>query len=550
MPRSLFALVALFSLSGCVTEVVRSAPGTGPFYRVDATIEVRGPDPDAPHLVDFGQVPAGSFQEAEVFIRNVGTDTLQVQDLVLDAPGFTIQNEADVLPLLVPDESTVVVLRYAPVMDASEVAELLVASNDRETPEVSVTLRAEGLAPSVDIDPESFDFGSRELGCVGELPVRVSNVGRGLLTVDGLALEELSGSGELALDAAGITLPLVLQPGEFVEVDVLYVPTDVVPDAAQLVVESDDPQRPAARASWFGTAHLGESRLQQWAQDGNNATDILFVVDNSGSMGAEQASLATNFTAFAQIVEALDVDYQVGVVSTDLGDNGVLQGTTPIVTPNTPDPAGTFAANVNLGTGGSGFERGFDAAYLALTTPNIDPGGANQGFLRDGAGLRIIFVSDEQEQSSLVGAGDPASFVAWAWSLKPNPDHVVLSDITGGLTGCSGAGGSASTGSDYVAATSMTGGISASICDNNWSNALSALGWISQSVADTFELDEAPVPDTIEVRLSSDGLSFVPVYVGWEYDPDLNAIVFAADAVPDNGDFIEVEYAVLGSCEG
>jgi hypothetical protein len=78
---------------------------------------------------------------------------------------------------------------------------------------------------------------------------------------------------------------------------------------------------------------------------------------------------------------------------------------------------------------------------------------------------------------------------------------------------------------------------------------LSALAWLSQSFADTFELSKTPVPDTIEVRVSSDGINFAHIYVGWSYNVALNAVVFDLDHVPDNGDFIEIAYTVMGACE-
>ena len=218
-------------------------------------------------------------------------------------------------------------------------------------------------------------------------------------------------------------------------------------------------------------------------------------------------------------------------------------GTVPIITPSTPDPGGTFSANVNLGINGSGTEQGLEGAYLALSSPNIDPGGANDGFLREEAGLRIIFLSDEAEQSNTVRGWNPADYVAYFQSLKANPDHVITSDITGQMAGCNGSGGNASAGVGYVEATTMTGGLSISICDPNWSASLAALGWLSQSFADTFELSETPVIESIEVRLNN-----VPVYVGWVYDESLNAVVFDLDYIPENGDEIAIEYTVLGDC--
>ncbi len=543
------ALASVGAMAGCSETVLISNPDSAPPTRVDAVIEVTSENPDNPLLVDFGEVPAGEFREQEVNIKNIGTDVLQLQDFVLsNTASFSLVNLGELVPLLTPDSSWVLRVKYEPSQDETIQATLIVASNDRENPEVPVSLRAEGLAPAIDIDPDSFDFGNRELGCVGSLDIQIANIGRADLVISDLTFDDLSGNGEMAL-GAGVTLPLILSPNDATLVEVIYTPTDVQPDTSTLTVLSNDPLRPSATATQFGIAHLGESNTDQFAQDGNNATDILFVVDNSCSMGWAQSSLAVNFASFVQIVEALDMDYQIGVTTTDVGDQGHLEGTTRIVTPNTPDPAGAFASNVNLGVSGSGIEKGLDGAYLALSSPAIDPGGYNDGFMRDEAGLRIISVSDEQEQSTLLSNGDPGAYVNYFQGLKTNPDHVILSDITGGLTGCSGGSGSASSGSDYVQASVMTGGISASICDPNWVSTLSSLAWLSQSFADTFELSKTPVPETIEVRLSTDGINFVPIYVGWSYDSALNALVFDLDHIPDNGDIIEAEYTVLGDCE-
>ncbi|HVI01541.1 MAG TPA: vWA domain-containing protein [Enhygromyxa sp.] len=50
--------------------------------------------------------------------------------------------------------------------------------------------------------------------------------------------------------------------------------------------------------------------------------DILFVIDNSGSMGAEQANLAANFGAFIEVLEQQDVEanYRIGVTTSDNGN--------------------------------------------------------------------------------------------------------------------------------------------------------------------------------------------------------------------------------------
>ncbi len=78
-----------------------------------------------------------------------------------------------------------------------------------------------------------------------------------------------------------------------------------------------------------------EYEAAQEAQDAialtvNKDVDILFVIDNSGSMGEEQATLASNFQAFIEVLEEPDVEanYRIGVTTTDNG-NPWCQGTGP-----------------------------------------------------------------------------------------------------------------------------------------------------------------------------------------------------------------------------
>ncbi len=159
-------------------------------------------------------------------------------------------------------------------------------------------------------------------------------------------------------------------------------------------------------------------------------TDILFVVDDSGSMGEEQANLAQNFQTFIATLAASPVrnDFQIGVTTTSVDQplDAVTTRTTFNVGPNAgqPYPAGAlvavdasgryvssprilrgdsptlvadFQANVNVGTYGSGKEQGLRAALLAVTDRVAD--GQNAGFLRPEARLVLIVVSDEDDCS-------------------------------------------------------------------------------------------------------------------------------------------------------
>ncbi|MGZ6143526.1 MAG: hypothetical protein ACXWLM_09310 [Myxococcales bacterium] len=173
------------------------------------------------------------------------------------------------------------------------------------------------------------------------------------------------------------------------------------------------------------------------------STDILFVVDDSGSMSEEQANLAANLDAFidALIASPVQNNFRIGVTNSSVDDytvNGVtptsygsgpskgvpfpagalvaVHPTTPgsfiydatlyaatggwggnrILDKGSPTLAADFKANVLVGLAGSGKEQPFRAARLALTDRLAD---ANAGFLRDGARLAVIILSDEDDCS-------------------------------------------------------------------------------------------------------------------------------------------------------
>ena len=143
-------------------------------------------------------------------------------------------------------------------------------------------------------------------------------------------------------------------------------------------------------------------QIDVFQQDIRKQVDILIVVDNSDSMIDEQVKLAANFDAFIEQFLDADVDYQIGVVTTDVLDaeqSGRLVGDQRIIssTMDVDEARALFAANVKVCASGSGFEQGLEAARRALSEPLLS--GYNAGLLREGAALSVLFVSDEDDLS-------------------------------------------------------------------------------------------------------------------------------------------------------
>lgn len=167
--------------------------------------------------------------------------------------------------------------------------------------------------------------------------------------------------------------------------------------------------------------------------------DVLLVVDNSCSMIDEQIKLGASFEDFISEFVDAEVDYQIGVTTTDMVDGthrGRLQGDTKIITSDLPfaEASDLFAENVHVCATGSGFERGLDAAKAALSEPVLSE--ENAGFLRDDAKLAIVFVSDEDDLS----VEPVGSYLDHFYSLKGDQpyrdrDLVTISSVVGDLPG-------------------------------------------------------------------------------------------------------------------
>ena len=156
--------------------------------------------------------------------------------------------------------------------------------------------------------------------------------------------------------------------------------------------------------------------------------DILWVVDNSPSMQTKQDRLKANIHSFMQFLQAQQVDYHLGVVSTDTYDSlqsGRLQNKAPVgqpllpqpwVTPDAGAPEAYFLADIGLGELGSADEKGLLAGMMAFTPPlspplataNPDAGAQNcvrladggvDCFVRPNATLYTVIISDEEDSS-------------------------------------------------------------------------------------------------------------------------------------------------------
>jgi hypothetical protein len=159
--------------------------------------------------------------------------------------------------------------------------------------------------------------------------------------------------------------------------------------------------------------------------EGCPSVDILFVIDNSGSMADNQDSLINSFPGFIAGVQAQlagATSYHIGVVTTDIypenppncidiGDLITQTGgpessgmqCTPFATgtrfldEQEPDIAAKFACMGKVGTGGSSDERPIRGMLDALEPQNNSPQGCNALFARPDALLVVVLITDEDD---------------------------------------------------------------------------------------------------------------------------------------------------------
>lgn len=282
--------------------------------------------------------------------------------------------------------------------------------------------------------------------------------------------------------------------------------------------------------------------------DGTGAkVDVLFVIDNSTSMTAEQSKLSVALSSFIGSINRLD--WQIGITTTDIsfGSHGIRGSLVPMKGANTkilnkyvPDYETVFRNTVvrseTIGCGSncpSGDERPLEAVRMAIEKRDSD----NAGFFREGADLVVIVLSDEDEGSDGSNALQPSllvehfkntigansRFTGFGILVQPGDSACLASQQpTGGKVG------------NYVSSfAALTGGLTGSICDNDYGPALAGIGLRVRAVSRSVTLKNLPMPETIQIRMNP-------------FDPDLTWVIegqtIRFNKTPKKGTRVDIMY--------
>jgi hypothetical protein len=308
---------------------------------------------------------------------------------------------------------------------------------------------------------------------------------------------------------------------------------------------------PSADQSSFNVPDTDQKETFNFDDDGTrNKVDILFVNDDSASMINKQNKLGAALNPF--ITNLKNVDWQLGITTTDITDGPFgqkgnlipMKGTSlNILNKDVPNYAAVFANTIHadvLETCNeadipcpSSDERPLMAAVMAMQKRYTQ----NAGFFRDGADLAIVILSDEDEGSDGTNAiaaiavmqafnavfGNGRTLTAYGIIVRPGDTACYTEQApTSGHYG------------NYISQfVALTGGVTGSICDADYSSTLAAIGQRVHDAVKSLTLKYLPDASTVQVNILPEDPSLTWTLIG-------SQIVF--NKAPAKGTRVDVIY--------
>jgi len=302
------------------------------------------------------------------------------------------------------------------------------------------------------------------------------------------------------------------------------------------------------------------ARCDGFAAVGSNAVDFIWVVDNSGSMDAEQAAVQNAAQAMGDLLATTTLDWRIGVTSTD-SRSAQAAGDGKLVGGNFTRDINTFRSRVVLGTSGSGSEYGLRMgirAYERASPCDPDTDNPDPAKLRCEATLIIVVLSDEEDETiedatgSEDYSGPPDAAAVQAQIDAYLAAEATLFAIVGGDPACPTAYNH-SRGYNAVVA-GLPGAASMSICDADQTANMQQVVRAASGVASAYVLRAPPISATIKValqRVAGQPPELVPRSRtdGFDYDGTQNSLLFYGSWRPSaDGLDITASYRSFEEC--
>ena len=259
---------------------------------------------------------------------------------------------------------------------------------------------------------------------------------------------------------------------------------------------------------------------------GVRPVDIVWAVDQSGSMDDEIENVQRNINRFAEAIAATDIDYHVIMVAACSGDRDDHEL-------RVPPPLGTGSC-----TGTDRFRQINQHVDSHDALDRIQEHIVEiEAFMRPGSLRSFVVVTDDEANMSA------ESFHGWLLGRGGYDDYIFHGMVGIDDDVCDDI---ADEGYDYVDLASWTGGIAEHICARDWGVAFDAMADRIVERDTVFPLSEAPVVSSIRVfYVFAPGDEAEQARgVAWEYNGDSNSITLFEGSIPPDGTAVQIRYLV------
>jgi len=418
--------------------------------------------------------------------------------------------------------------------------------------------------PDIEVEPMVLTFGARPTECPSPpQTITIRNVGNRPLDISTLAVRGADNS----VYTITSPIPTRIRAGQEATVDVVFeaAQVDVTYDLARVFIESNDPDESEVRVDLTGEGSVAFMAEDQFLQQQASGVDVLWVLDNSGSMSNAVNGLKNAMSTFVQSMVNLGLDYRLAITTTFEIDNNEDEdcfgsGACPPppgadgyfvdswidgATLSQQQVVAEFTRQAELVADSVGVyvdaddEECFDASQKALTAPRINQS-PNTGFLRSDATLAIAVLSDDDDYSNLSASG----YTTWLTSMKADLDDVSFS-------------GMVPNNSNYRSVITQTGGVFSPISQFDINPFLTFLSFVAAGLEITFELDELPLTGispgqafTVMVCDAQGMCEEAPFssIEGWTYDATSNTVTMSGSWIPEPGESIVITYPIDSDC--
>ncbi len=264
-----------------------------------------------------------------------------------------------------------------------------------------------------------------------------------------------------------------------------------------------------------------DSFTQHMSVDG---IDIIWVIDRSGSMNTHDDRLIAGVEAMLAALPS--ADWRLVMISAD-ASKSVLSSEFPLVPGDDADDARDMLSTLTSAPR----EEGFNAVYDYIV---LNP--YSSTWMRPDAGLLVVFVSDEDEQSTLEYPM-VSDFMSWYQSMRMGSVFMAsIINIEPEDSLCGGWVPPTYVGRRYMEATNALSGVVLDICDEDWSPGVTDA---THSIEPYESLKLTHKAESDSIRVFIDG----SLNSDWYYAESDNTVYFTV--IPTAGQLVEIGYRYI-----